>query len=129
MQIHEIYIGCCFFLAKVCTFYWFKTIFLSDNLMSEIHVRTTETFTNAQNQWHNINSGGYFGGPPFDPALGNLCATITDVIDSEIRELYCQEMFVGRYVVLHSTGMRLQFCEIQVYDTRGKENHTCKEEI
>ena len=102
--------------------------FFPDHMMSEVYVRTTDTFNDVNGGWNDINSGNYgVSTSSFNPTSGDLCATITNIADLEIRELYCQEMSLNQFVVLHTTGQRLQFCEIQVYDNGGKKIGSPKE--
>ena len=99
-------------------------------MMSEVYVRVTDAYNDVNGGQDDINGGSYrTSNSAFNPALGDLCATITNIADSEIREIYCQEMFSRNFVVLHTNGSRLQFCEIQVYDNRGILNYRPKGDI
>ena len=97
--------------------------------MNEVYVRTTSTFSDVNGGWDNINSYTYSVAGPFDPSLGELCATMTNFTDSEIRELYCRKILRHRYVVLHTTGPILQFCEIEVNRYNGNLNHNPRKVI
>ena len=90
-----------------------------DDLMDEVYVRTTNTFGYDNGGWDDINGGSYGGTVPFNATLGDLCGIMTNFTDSEIWEMYCSKILIRRFVVLHTTGQRLQFCEIQVYNHGG----------
>ena len=88
--------------------------------MNEVYVRTTNVFSDVNSGVDDINGRSYsYSRQPFDATLGELCETMTNFTDSEIRELYCSKILEQRFVVLHTIGPRLQFCEIQVYDQTG----------
>ena len=90
--------------------------------MKEVYIRTTNTFWDVDGGWDDINGGSYGRGSSFNPSLGELCANMTNFTDSEVREFYCPKMFSRRFIVLHTTGPLLQFCEIQVYNQAGKRS-------
>ena len=88
--------------------------------MNEVVIRTTRTFTDTDGGFDYINGGEYDIGAPFDPEEWAICASTTDVAESDIREFYCRTIGWHQFVILHNYSPRLQFCEIQV------NNHLCK---
>ena len=94
-------------------------LILLDHRMTEVYIRTTNTFRDVNGGWDDINGRTYHTGSPYNPFAGELCAIMSNFTDSEVQELYCPKMFDLRYIVLHSTGSFLQFCEVQVYNEAG----------
>ena len=101
---------------------------IPDNYMNEVFVRITPSFSDVYGGQDDINGGSYNVAGPFDPTLGVLCEKIKNLANSEIRELYCLKSHYYRFVVLHTFGTRLQFCEIEVNRQSGKKKslvHAC----
>ena len=87
--------------------------------MTEVYIRTQRSFRDADGGTDDINGGSYDTGSSFDPTQGKFCATVADFADGDIKEYYCAALRHHQFVVLYSSGTRLQFCEIQVNDYKG----------
>ena len=84
--------------------------------MNDVHVRTHNTFEDTNGGIHEINGGNYGGSSAFEPLDTEFCATMEDIQDSDIREVYCERPQWHRIVIVHTESPRLMLCEIQVTD-------------
>ena len=84
--------------------------------MSDVYIRT-QKYLPKSNIVNDINRGSY---DVKEPSNAVLCSTITDFENSTVMEVYCHSLNRHQFVILHTKGQILEFCEIQVNDYTGK---------